>query len=150
MSGSVALFSRYYRRSVPFVDVARAISSLDDMQGRWVTDSERGREGSTVIAQKQRAHNEQDSKSPRNRVRSVEAVELPIGQLRMIRNLAASSMDDELKLDHAFLFLFGRHPSPAERQPAIELLKRDDGKEIESLEFLFWALANTAEFAQHH
>lgn len=59
--------------------------------------------------------------------------------------LASSGMNDEQIVDTAYMLVYCRPPTAAERQLAVGALSKGDARRT-SIEDLFWALLNTPEF----
>ncbi len=151
--GSVAMFSRTYYRPVAFSDAFQALTQWTQPASQEPSPTAAG--PAPVLAQQSGLASQvaEASATEGSRVASpgeAKSQQLTIGQLRLSRGLAASSMSATQKVDHAFLAVLGRLPRPDESQQAAVLCESLQHDPALMLERLFWALSNTAEFAAHH
>jgi hypothetical protein len=155
-AGAVALFSRKYHRPAPFSDPSQALAQL--MQGQDdPADIRSTADGSgTVIARRTQAiPTKADDARPVDPAAALNATgtanqQLTIGQLRLARRLAASSLSATQKAEHVFHMVLGRPPRADELQQLTQLQKSLDDDPVQAIQRLFWALTNTAEFARQH
>ena len=155
-TGAVALFSRQYHRPASFSDPSQALAQLLQMRRDPADTQSTTDDSRTLIARRTgRFPAEADDAQSVEPTTAPPAVgtagqQLTIGQLRLARSLAISSMSATQKLEHVFLVVLGRSPRAEECEQAARLQAALDEHPIETLEGLFWALTNTPEFAREH
>lgn len=152
--GSVAMFSRAYYRPVAFLNTAQALVQLTQPALAPVPTPAADAPAAVLARQSTLASQVTEAAAtsalPAPTVADARSQQLTIGQLRLARSLAASSMSATQKVDHAFLAMLGRLPRPKESQQTAVLCESLQHDPALMLERLFWALSNTAEFATHH
>jgi hypothetical protein len=153
LAGATPLFSRIYYRPVSFVDPSQAIARLSqgriDASGRGTAD----RLDDAIVAQvaPSLATGDDEAASDRGMQQGpLDGQQLSIGQLRLVRAIAASRLSMEQQVEHLFRIALGRPPRPEEARRAREVYETNQADPLESLESLLWGLVNTAEFVQDH
>jgi hypothetical protein len=153
LAGAPPLFSHVYYRPSSFVDPVQAIAQL--IQGR-IDASARGtaeRLDDAIVAQVRPTLTpdaEAAPAGPDGQPSAQIGQQLTIGQLRLVRAIAASQLSVEQRIEHVFRIAFGRAPRPDEARRAREICEAEESEPLQSLESLLWALVNTNEFVRNH
>ena len=146
----VALFSRYYHRSPLFTTPHDALVSLGDGKADRLATML----SESVLGRKQDAFDDDEGRREASGNDGTGQVglasQLNIGQLRLARSLAKSSMSTEEKLRHVFLAVMARFPSSPEMRQASQIYASAEADPIQAMENLIWALTRTQEFVDEH
>jgi hypothetical protein len=149
--GGLAFFSRFYARPTQTADVVASLVQASRIRGSAMSDREREQARVDWLARFNRSPQREAGKAS---VAAASAVLDASPTIRgataneaggLLKQIAASSMPFEQKVQHLFLAAVARFPSAREQRAAADVLTASGGEHSGALDDIWWSLLSSNE-----
>jgi len=159
-AGEVALFSRYYSRPMQAEEVYNSLVQAAQMRKSATSDTALAKARVDWLSQFSRNMGTDDAQEEHHTGGVRQSLIMMNGDLMkqavssqqggVLKNVAASNMKFDKKVEHLFRAAFSREPTRKEQEAANSILRNSRGVEQTALEDIWWAILNSNEFILDH